>query len=374
MHANTQTVEDVINTLDTDQRFGPMIKLKGFVAFKAMTLASQYMMKTAKIIADQDKNDDVKNIDKFNAAMAIIRSQPDEDALMAQMGLEVNTGMWSTVQKLIGYANKLNYDCQDLLDPRSDQWPEGEKRTKEGAKWVPGYGVTNSEGQRRKNMLESLAFRKENDEATDTTETYESFLQANPAGTDFYLTVEEWSESQVAPDTFFTDHGHTVVDLLMDIGTEEADFDDLPERVQISCIEAMRKKIPAMADKARERVNKRRDLTRTERTLESAKIKGLILGMDKQFTDMLDAPRYINFREFMFNYNPEGQVENEIRSSNERQAAAAARSAERRRNAALHEQAERDAEAKAEAEKLAALKVMVVKPEPKNKRKQLATA
>lgn len=359
MHnANTLSIENVFATLDADQRLVPYLKLKGHISYKAIKLTGQYLAKTAKALAD---NESITSLDTFNAAMGYLRSQPDEDTLMTEMGLESNSGMWETIVALVRYGNKLNLDAQEILDPRTPQFPEGRQRTLLGAKWNPGFGICVTDAQRYANWTSGLAFHQTEKDALDT-ETYEQYIAKNPELGDFLLSEPEWQAAQVETN-LYDDFGATIVDVLMLAadGMEESDFEDLPIRVQISAIESMRSKLPDMVTSALKRVNSNRTLDKAAKTAEASKQKGLILGMDRLFCEMLDSSRYANFHEFMYNYCPAGSstATVETRDMRARQEAALERSNARRRLTGLELKAVEDKEKAEQAEREAAFGDMV---------------
>lgn len=332
-HENTRSVEDVLNQIELDYRLVPLLKLKGTVTYMATRLVIMYLAKTAKVLADNKTEG--HPLDDFASAMAYLRSQPDEDLLMEQMGLEVNTGMWATAVALIKYSNKLNMLLQDVMDPPTTGFPMGRKRTQEGARWKPGFGITTTALGRKQQWTEGLRFHKDPEDPL-AAETYEDFVALtkgeDPNG-DFVLSRAEWEATQTDT-SLATDYSDTIVDVLMNAadGTDEADFDELPERTQIALIEKMRTKLPDMVVSAFKRINTSQR-TKSEKAAECMKQRGLIMSLDSQLIDMLDSPRYAPFVEFMYSYQPAGPMTEELetREMRARQEDAADRSNARRR-------------------------------------------
>ena len=290
-NANTMTPEEVIATLDTKYQLSPYLKLRGHISFKAAKLAGQYMAKTAKLVKDNTETP-VGKLDAFGEAMGHLRSQGDEDMIMEDMGLEPEQDMWDTVKALVMYANKLNFDIQELTDPT------GNKRNDPTWKARGVYFTT--DGQRQ-SWIDSLTLLAEGDK-TESLDTYAEYAAAvdNP---DWLLTEEEWTAQQTSDNSLYADYKMLIVERILDIGEEECDFDELPIRAQIACIENMRGKIGGMIDAALRGFKYSRE-DKSTKTLEASKVKGLIRGFDQLLTSMLDSSRYANYSEFMYNYIP----------------------------------------------------------------------
>jgi len=288
-----------------------MLKLKGHVSYAATRLCGMYLAKTAKAIAAQDVTEG-KTIDKFNAAMGYLRSQPDEDLLMEEMGLEVNSGMWATIKAMVCYVNKLNFDLQDLLDPPTNDCPQGPRRLKDKNVKL-GFGVTVNHDQRKENWQEGMKLHQAEEKEDLDTDTYEQYLEElKDVEGDSKLTEAQWIAAQIEDSNLWDDHAAVIVDALMAAcdGREECEFDELPIRTQIAAIENMRGKIPSIIDATLRRVGSNRTLSKSEKTVEMTKQKCLVNGFDKLFIEMLGSSRYANFTEFMRTFSPtrEGTV------------------------------------------------------------------
>jgi len=309
-----------------------MLKLKGITNFKALTLCTQYLAKSAKLIADNT----VDGIENFNEAMADLAEDPDRVQSMLDMGLDVDglEEMWSTIQSLVLYGHYLNLELIELLDPRTGIYPEG--RHRQNATWKPGFSVTLTSKDRKAGWFESVKFLQDAASAPSLAGSYDDYLTTvdNPA---FALTEDEWKGAQ-ENSTILSDgdYANIVVDTLMNIGagTDEGDFEDIPLRTQIYLIEKMRGKIDSISASAMKRAKSARG-TAEEKLAEATKNKGLIYGMDITFQDMLGSARYAGLEEFMFTYTPtHGENSETIIESREmrtRQEIAATRSDQRRK-------------------------------------------
>jgi len=293
-HANTMTPEDVINTLDEKYRLSPYLKLRGHISFKAARLCGMYMARTAKLIKDNTETP-IEKLDTFAEAMGVLRSQHDEEQIREQMGLAVEDDMWDTIKTLVMYANKLNFDMQELIDPTGKRRNDPSFKTR---------GIYFTTAGQRQSWTDSVKLLAEGNDLDDLG-TYAEYVAAvdNP---DWTLTEEEWAVQQVDDNSLYTDYSTLIVERILNIGEEECDFDELPIRAQISCIENMRGKIPSMVESALRGFKYSRE-PKAQKTLEASKVKGLINGFDKMLCAMLDSPRYANYAEFMYNYIPQSK-------------------------------------------------------------------
>lgn len=290
---NTMSIEDVINTVDARYQFSLYLKLRGHIAYKASKLAGQYMAKRAKGFYD---NRQELGIDTFAQAMAYVRGEQDEASIMEESGMAVSTtqDMFNTLRRLVEYSNKLNFDMQELIDPTDERRHE------------PGFvqrGVFFDEAQQRDSWVNSVKLLAEGDE-DKLTETYAEYIAAVPDKR-FALTEQEWTNANAAEDNLWETYADDIVELLMDFGDEECEFDDLDLRSQIGAIENMRGKIPACIESCLKSVKYNRELDSRGKVAEATKLKGLINGFNQLFMDMLDSSRYANHHEYMYNYMPQ---------------------------------------------------------------------
>ena len=294
MNANTMSIEDVIQTLDTRYQLSPYLKLRGHISYKAARLAGMYCAQQAKLIKDsQDENN--CDIDTFAQAMATVRARSTDDILLNEMGMESDQdSLYNTIKGLVMYANRLNFDMQEIVDPTA--------KKREDAHWKQ-RGVYFTEAQQRQSWLDSLALIAEGNKTDAGMETYAEYVAKldNPK---WALDEEEWAAQQVDDNSLYADYNDVIADVLIDIGNDECYFDEMPIRAQIAAIENMRGKIPSMLESALKSLKYER-LDKTQRTLEASKLKGLItIGFNELFCSMLDSSRYANHIEFMYNYIP----------------------------------------------------------------------
>lgn len=294
MNANTCSIEDVIATLDEKFRLSPYLKLRGHISFKAAKLAGQFLAKHAKLLKDDTEH---AELDTFNKAMAYLRGQPGEDLLMREMGMAGESDMYATLKSLVLYANKLNFDMQELVDPT------GNKRN--DPTWK-ARGVYFTEAQQCQSWADSAKLLAEGDKDDAFAGTYAEYCAA-VANPEWQLTEAEWKATQENDNSLYNEFSDNIVDLLMDVGEDECDFDELPVRAQIAAIENMRGKIPSMIESAMRSFKYDRS-DKATKLAEASKIKGLINGFNQLFCAMLDSARYASFSEFMYNYIPQGKA------------------------------------------------------------------
>lgn len=298
MNANTMTIEDVLNTVDTRYRLSLYLKLRGHIAYKAAKLAGQYVMKTAKAYSDAMRTEDGSaDIMTFNEAAGYLAGQDGEDEILRGAGMEVQRDMRETLQGLVEYANKLNYDMQELVDPTGTAHLE---------RGFAVRGVYFDEAGQRASWENSVQLLAEPTRDV-LNETYEAYC-ASVEDKRFMLTEAEWTATQTEDDNFWKTNGDIVVDVLMNIGEEEREFGDMDVRSQIGAIENMRGKIGACIDSCLKSVKYNRDIAATDRVAEATKIKGLVTGFNELFCDMLESSRYANYHEYMYNYMPRSQT------------------------------------------------------------------
>lgn len=291
-NANTRSIEDVLYTIDTQYRLSPYLKLRGHISFKAARLAGMYCAQQAKLIKDSAEENNV-GIDTFAQAMATVRGRTTDDILLNEMGMESDQdSLWNNIKALVMYANKLNFDMQELVDPTGNR--RNDKHWK-------ARGVYFNEAQQRQSWMDSLGLIAEGSKS-EATETYAEYAAGidNP---DWALTEAEWTAQQVDDNSLYADYKDVIADLIVDIGDDECDFDEMPVRTQIAAIENMRGKVGSMIDSAMKSFKYSRD-DKTTKTREATNLKGLILGFDPMFCEMLDSARYANHTEFMYNYIP----------------------------------------------------------------------
>lgn len=285
-HAQNRTIEDVINTVDTNYRLSPYLKLRGHISFKAAKLAGMCLAKTAKAYMNENN---LVGIDAFNEAMAIIHGEDISNEGLIEMGLPVGDNMYETLIALVEYSNKLNMDMLELVDP------SGTKCLDPHWKQI---GVYSSESQRIEAWTSTVNNVAELDNKPEMT--YAEYKKTI-TNTDWLLTEDEFNEANKNDDTLFKDHRPQIVDLILAIGDNEIDSLDLPLRIQISAIENMRGKIPACIQSALKSVKFSRV---KNKILEASTVKGIINSWDKLYCEMLDLPRFIPLREFMYGYAP----------------------------------------------------------------------
>lgn len=293
---NTMTIEDVLNTVDNRYRLSLYLKLRGHIAYKAAKLAGQYVMKTAKIYAAAQNEQGEMDIMSFNEAAGYMAGQYGEDEILEGAGMEVPKDMRLTLQGLVEYANKLNFDMQEMVDPTGTAHLE---------RGFAVRGVYFDEAGQRASWVNSVQLLAEPTRDV-LNETYESYC-ASIDDKKFCLTEAEWTATQAEGDNFWKTNGDIVVDVLMNVGTDEREFGDMDVRSQIGAIENMRGKIGACIDSCLKSVKYNRDIAATDRVAEASKIKGLIHGFNELFCDMLESSRYANHHEYMYNYMPQSQ-------------------------------------------------------------------
>ena len=297
MHANTNTPEDIINQLDVQYRLNGFLKLRGGVAYRAAKLAGMYAAKGSKLLKEAcgySFEEAMKNMNSFDVANTLDgmqRSEGDEAQLLTEMGLEVND-MHTTLKALVMYSNKLNFDMLDFIDP------SGKKRYESGAKFT---GVYHTDQAQAASWANTIALHAE---AADplVTETYAEYV-AKVEDERFTLTEEQWAAVQEDGENIFAKYAEQILDVILAVGDDECEFDDLPVRAQIVCVESMRSKVQSMQDAAVKQVKFMRT-DKAAKIAEASKVVGIISGMDRQFCDMLDSARYANYAEFMHNYIP----------------------------------------------------------------------
>ncbi|NQW80049.1 MAG: hypothetical protein HQ445_02615 [Polaromonas sp.] len=295
MNTNTMSIEDVIKTTDEKFQLSPFLKLRGHVSFKAAKLAGQYLMKHAKLITDS-ADEKYASIDTFATAMNFLRGQEHTDHCINEGGMDVQDDMYSTIKSLVMYSNKLNFDMQEIIDPTGNR--------RNDPTWK-ARGVYFTEKQQQQSWTDSVKLLAEGDKESDMDGTYAEYAAAvgNPNWT---LTEEEWTVTQSSDNSLYDTWGAHVVDLLMGVGEDECDFDELPVRTQIAAVENMRGKIDSMIEAAL-RSFKYDRADKATKLAEASKIKGLINGFNPLFCSMLDSSRYAAYAEFMYNYIPQGK-------------------------------------------------------------------
>ena len=293
MNANTMSIEDVIKTIDVKYQLSPYLKLRGHISFKAARLAGMFCAKQAKLIKDSADENNV-GIDTFAQAMATVRGRASDDIILTEAGMESDQDdLWNTIKGLVMYANRLNFDMQEVVDPT------GNKRNDPHWKF---RGVYFNEVQQRQSWLDSLALIAEGN-ATDGMDTYAEYL-AKVDNPKWALTEDEYNAQQVDDNSLYADYNQVIADLIIDIGDDECYFDELSPRTQIAAIENMRGKVPSMIVSTMKSLKYERG-DKAQRTQEATKLKGLIsVGFDELFCAMLDSSRYANFTELMYNYIP----------------------------------------------------------------------
>lgn len=294
MHAshNTMTIEDVINTLDPQYRVSPLLKLRGSVAYRAAKLAGQYLVSRTKAMFDNRSEHGLSHIDSFNEMFAELRCGDFNNELLESAGMEPQKEMFDTLRELVLYANKLNFDLQDLVDEG------GIKRIRPGFKV---RGVAFTEGDIEDGWRNSVMLLADPQDDFDT-ETYAEYA-AKIENPEWRLTEAEWIAAQAQEDNIWKTYGEDIVELLLSFGNDEGTFDELSLRTQIGLIENMRGKIERCVDSAMKSI-KYSKLDRAGKIAEASKLKGLINGWDKEFCKMLDSSRYAGLEEFMYNYTP----------------------------------------------------------------------
>lgn len=298
-HANTTTPEVIFEQLDAQFRMSPMLKLRGTLAYRAAKLAGMLMAKQAKFLR-AERHDLTfaeacalagRSIYDWSEQTLLANGEEHEAELLSDMGLET-ADMYQQLKAMVMYGNKLNFDLLELADPN------GKRRMEAGTKFV---GVFHTNELQRQSWKSSVLLHAEAKDSLDT-DTYEDYV-AKVDDDRFTVTKEQW-ESLVADDvSLFETHVDIIVELILDIGDDECDFDELPVRTQIGLIESMRSKLDSIKDSCIKSVRYMRG-ARVDKIAEASKVVGIVHGMDKQFTDMLDAPRYANYAEFMYNYIP----------------------------------------------------------------------
>lgn len=290
MSANTMNLEDFIDQFDDQYKLSPYLMLRGSVSYRAARLAGQYAAKHAKLFMTQN---DETGIDAFNRAMGDIRGEIDSNSIMEEAGTEL-ADMYSNLKALVLYSNKLNFDMQEIVDPT------GRKR---GQRGFVQRGVYFNDVEQRASWLSSVKLVSESGEAKDVT--YADYV-ASLDDPEWAITEVEFNELNTDDMSLYADHAQVIVDLILDFGDDEISFDELPIRSQISLIENMRSKLDRMTASALKTAKFSR-LPKADKIAEGTKMKGIIAGLNQTFCDMLDASRYANYHEFMYNYIPNSE-------------------------------------------------------------------
>jgi hypothetical protein len=294
---NTMTVEDIINTIDPQYRLSPLLKLRGHIAYRAAKLAGQLITSLTKALYDNRSEHGLDHLDTFNQVAEWMRGENIENELLESAGMEPQQDMFKNLRELVCYANKLNYDMQDLVDEG------GTKRLKPGFKV---RGVSFTEGEVTDGwygIVRLLADPKD----TFDTETYEEYA-SKIENSEWRLTEAEWTAAQAQDESIYKTREHDIVSLLLSIGPDECTFDELNPRSQIAAIENMRGKIGKCIDSALKSLRYNNALDRGGKIAEASKLKGIISSWDAEFCKMLDSSRYANFAEFMYSYTPQREV------------------------------------------------------------------
>lgn len=297
MNANFNTPEDIINQLDVQYRLNGFLKLRGGVAYRAAKLAGMYAAKGSKLLKEAcgyTFEEAMKNMSSFDVANTLDgmeRSEDDEAQLLTKMGLEAND-MYTTLRALVQYSNKLNFDMLDMVDP------SGKKRYESGNKF---HGVYHTDQAQADSWANTIKLHAEAEDPL-VTETYEEYV-AKVADERFTLTEEQWAAAQDEGENLYDKYADQILDVILAIGDDEREFDDLPVRAQIACIESLRSKVSSMEDSAVRQVKFMR-ADKATKIAEASKVIGIIRGFDRQFCDMLDSTRYANYAEFMYGYIP----------------------------------------------------------------------
>jgi hypothetical protein len=294
---NTMTVEDVINTVDAQYRLSPYLKLRGHISYKAAKLAGMFLTSLTKKMLDNRSEHGLDHIDSFNAMAEYMRGESIEIELLESAGMEAQADMYDTLKGLIGYANKLNFDMQDMVDEG------GTKRLKPGFKV---RGVAFTEGEVVDSWYNSVRLLADPQDAFDT-ETYAEYA-SRVTDAEWQLTEAEWVAAQAQDDSVYKTREHDIVGLILGFGQEEIMFDELSERTQIAAIENMRGKIGKCIESALKSLRYNNQLDRAGKIAEASKLKGIINAWDGEFCKMLDSSRYANFAEFMYSYTPTREI------------------------------------------------------------------
>lgn len=303
MNANTTTIENIIDQLDVQYRLSPYLKLRGTVAYRAAKLAGMVLTKQAKLTREAfggtfDEVMRTSPIDVINTHDSIERGEFDEAELLGEMGLGVSD-MYDQLKAMVMYSNKLNFDMLELVDP------SGKRRMEPGAKFT---GVYHTDRTQRESWLSSARLHAEAKDEIETA-TYAEYV-GKIDDERFVISEEQWNALQADDSaSLFETYAEQIVDLIIGVGDDECEFDDLPIRTQIGLIESMRGKLDSIKESCVKSVKYSR-LDKAAKIAEASKLVGLIGGMDRQLCDMLDSSRYANYAEFMYSYVPNaGEVQ-----------------------------------------------------------------
>lgn len=288
MHSNTNTPEDIINQMSLQYRMSPYLKLRGHVAYRTAKLAGQYLAKAARLLNEAEEFDD------FTVALESVRSDQFSDQIAEMMGLNGSPDMLETIQTMVGYANKLNFDLQDIVDPTESM--------RENPQTAKAIGVYFTEDQQRASWLSSIRMVAESEKEIEPFESYDEY-KTKVDDKKFLLTEDEYKDQCTSSTPLHETYEAEILDFIMAFGQGENDFDMLPKRAQITVIESMRSKIPSMRESALKSAKYARG-TKVEKVLEASAVKGLVNSFDQQFIDMLDSSRYAGLEEFMWNHVP----------------------------------------------------------------------
>jgi hypothetical protein len=304
-HINTVSLEEVFNEIPTQHRLSAMLKIRGTVAYRAARLAGMWMAKRAKAIKDASEDTTfgqamegiVNNVYVWSQSTLMERGEEHEREVLSETGIghAQDTDMLLQVGKLVRYANKLNFDNLDLVDP------SGKRRYEAGVKFLGVYHDDHTQREAWANTVGLLAVPRDELDCVSYAE-YVSKMEGEGL---FVLTEAEWTEMTQESNLYMT-YTDQIVDCLLQFGDDEGEFEDLNERTQISLIEIMRGKLPDVAEKVVRSVKYDRKLNAPQRVAEASKLKGLVLGLDEYLRQMLDLPRYRPFAEFMYSYVPGG--------------------------------------------------------------------
>lgn len=302
-HINTVSLEEVLCEIPANHRLSAMLKLRGAVAYRAARLAGMFIAKRAKAVREASEDISfagaveavVNNVYVWSQSTLHEHGEAHENQILSETGLghAEDMDMFIQLGKLVRYANKLNFDNLDLVDP------SGKRRYEPGFKFQGVYHDDHTQRESWVHTVELLAVPKDELDCT----TYAEYVAKMEGEGAFVLTEAEWTEMTQESNLYNT-YTEQIVDCLLHFGDDEGEFLDLNERTQISFIEGIRGKLGDIAEKVVRSVKYQRGLNAPQRVAEASKLKGLVLGLDGYLRAMLDLPRYRAFAEFMYSYVP----------------------------------------------------------------------
>ena len=315
VNANTNSPDQIIKTVDGNYQLSLFMSLRGHIAFKAVAQMGMYIAKQ-NAVTNRAKAGDLEG---FKLEQESTRGDEIGEQLMHEAGMTVQAQAewYEDIASLIRYSNKLTYDMQELADPsetkRADPsfkqngiWfnmDQREESWKDTLKLIAQRAAEDETyGQYAANYLGDPKEMQSEDEWLEDAYAAHVKRIGHPA---FAMSKPSFIEMAKSHKSVYEKFTPQILEALLDVGTDECDFDELSLRAQIACIENCRDKLERWAETAVKSVRFMNGMTFLEKQGEAATIRGLILkGFDLEFRAMLSSTRYANLGEFMRNFVP----------------------------------------------------------------------